>query len=118
VIGVDGKVGPLVEQAMPALCATAWLPQRSCDVADGKHYATENYGLAYETTDGGAGWYYFHHHHQHVSANGNIPKNPNAIFPEFALGNGLVPVTRGDARAPSRRGIRLGTRVVGIDAIR
>lgn len=118
VIGVDGKVGPLVEQTMPALCATGWLPQRSCDVADGKHYATDNYGLAYETTDGGAGWYYFHHHHQHVSANGNIPTNPNAVFPELGQGNGLVPNrvfgALGDTRAPSRRGIRLGARVIGI----
>ncbi len=95
VIGVDGKVGPLVEQTMPALCATGWVPQRSCDVLDGKYYSVKNYGLAYEETDGGAGWYYFHHHHQHVSANGNIPKNPNAIAPDFGLAEGSALVLGG-----------------------
>jgi hypothetical protein len=135
VIGVDGKVGPLVEQTMPALCATGWLPQRSCDVIDGKYYSIENYGLAYETTDGGAGWYYFHHHHQHVSANGNIPQNPTAFFPtpSSASGDGLVAggakdaiswlafagvpghAASVDARPPSRRAIRLRSQPAGLD---
>ncbi len=31
VIGVDGQIGPLVEAAMPSLCATGWLPPASCN---------------------------------------------------------------------------------------
>jgi hypothetical protein len=59
VIGADGKVGPLVEAAMPTLCASGWLPQTACDKVA--------YKLAYEETDTGMGWFYFHHHHTHVS---------------------------------------------------
>jgi len=60
VIGVDGQVGPLVEQAMDVLCGNGWLTGRACT----------NPPLAYETTDGGAGWFYFHHHHWHISTYG------------------------------------------------
>jgi hypothetical protein len=59
VIGVDGKVGPAVIQAMTELCNNGWLQQAACTAA--------KKGLAYETEDKGAGWYYFHHHHFHVS---------------------------------------------------
>jgi len=82
VIGVDGQVGPLVEQAAPALCATGWLPQKSCDKMASK--------LAYETTDQGYGWYYFHHHHMHLSVTGKLPTNPSAIAPDFGSSS-LVP---------------------------
>jgi len=58
VIGVDGKIGPLVEQALDVLCANEWLPQAACNA---------KYLLAYEVTNGGAGWYNFHHHHLHIS---------------------------------------------------
>ncbi|MBT9558273.1 MAG: hypothetical protein IV100_19725 [Myxococcales bacterium] len=58
VIGIDGKVGQLVTQALEVLCANDWVPAGGC--------AKINY-LAYEVTDGGLGWYYFHHHHLHVS---------------------------------------------------
>lgn len=59
VIGVDGKIGPLVEQAMPVLCAKKWLPQKACNKMA--------QGLAYATYDDGSGWFYFHHHHLHLS---------------------------------------------------
>ena len=59
VIGVDGKIGPLIEAAMPTLCAGGWLPQTACNKVKSK--------LAYEVTDQGYGWYYFHHHHMHLS---------------------------------------------------
>jgi hypothetical protein len=75
VIGVDGQVGPLVEQAMPALCATGWLPQKSCTAVGKK--------LAYETTDQGYGWFQFHHHHQHLSTTGKAITNPTAVAPEL-----------------------------------
>ncbi len=58
VIGVDGKVGPLVEQAIDVLCGNNWLTGTPC---------TQSVALAYETTDEGMGWYYFHHHHLHIS---------------------------------------------------
>jgi hypothetical protein len=65
VIGVDGKVGPLVLQAMATLCANNWLPQSACTTARSK--------LAYEETDMGRGWFQFHHHHQHISLSSTSP---------------------------------------------
>lgn len=59
VIGVDGKVGPIVQAAMPRLCAAGYLPAAACTAAKTK--------LAFETTNEGRGWYQFHHHHFHIS---------------------------------------------------
>jgi hypothetical protein len=59
VIGVDGKVGASVMNAMPKLCAAGYLPQNSCTAVKSK--------LAYEVTNEGRGWYQFHHHHFHIS---------------------------------------------------
>lgn len=59
VLGMDGKIGPLVASALPTLCANGWLPQSACNKA--------KTSLAYEETDKGYGWYYFHHHHMHLS---------------------------------------------------
>ncbi len=87
VIGVDGQVGPLVEAAMPSLCATGWLPQYSCDAMIGKYASQKQYGLVFETTNTGQGWYQFHHHHLHISLNGKVPSNPTAIAPEFGFGD-------------------------------
>ena len=58
VIGVDGRVGPLVESAMATLCRDGWLTGRAC---------SSGAPLAYEETNQGYGWYHFHHHHMHVS---------------------------------------------------
>jgi hypothetical protein len=85
VIGVDGQVGPLVEDAMLKLCASGWLAQYSCDAMQGKLSSASQYGLVYETVDGGAGWYYFHHHHLHLSLNKKVPTNPTALVPDFQL---------------------------------
>ncbi len=68
VIGVDGKVGPLVEQAMDVLCGQGWLDGTPC---------TQNRALAYETTDQGQGWFYFHLHHLHISLKGVAPAAPS-----------------------------------------
>jgi hypothetical protein len=57
VIGVDGRVGPLLEKALAILCQKGWLEQSACD----------NAALAYEQVDMGYGWYLFHLHHSHVS---------------------------------------------------
>lgn len=89
VIGVDGQVGPLVESAMPSLCATGWLPQYSCDAMVGKYASQKQYGLVFETTNTGQGWYQFHHHHLHISLNGKVPSNPTAILPDFGPGGGM-----------------------------
>jgi hypothetical protein len=78
VIGVDGQVGPLVEDAMLKLCSSQWLPQYACNSMQSK--------LAYETVDKGYGWYYFHHHHLHLSLTGKLPANPTATAPELQLG--------------------------------
>ncbi|MFO0680014.1 MAG: hypothetical protein U0169_26065 [Polyangiaceae bacterium] len=58
VIGVDGKVGPLVESTLATLCDRGFLAGRAC---------TESLPLAYEPTDTGRGWFLFHHHHLHIS---------------------------------------------------
>jgi hypothetical protein len=79
VIGVDGKVGPLVLQAMDNLCAKGWLAAASCSAAHA--------GLAYEETNMNYGWFQFHHHHQHISLKSLGSSNVSArnLWPE---GNG------------------------------
>ncbi len=57
VIGVDGRVGPLVDSATASLCADGWLSSTACSSSR----------MTYETTDTGRGWFLFHLHHLHVS---------------------------------------------------
>ena len=57
VIGVDGKVGPLVRNAVAQLCGAGWLRNSAC----------RQLKLAYEVENEGQGWYNFHHHHLHIS---------------------------------------------------
>lgn len=66
VVGVDGKVGPLVVSAIDELCNTDWYTGPACSQKL----------IAFEETDEGRGWYYFHHHHLHVSTNGLHPDVP------------------------------------------
>jgi hypothetical protein len=66
VIGVDGKVGALMKDAMLALCGNGWLPTTNCTPVQNIGFQG-GYSLAYELTDGGQGWFAFHHHHQHLS---------------------------------------------------
>ena len=73
VIGVDGRVGPLVTDAIAQLCAEGWLATSACD-RDGP-------ALAYEVQDQGRGWYYFHHHHLHLSLSSRPAGGPNAPLP-------------------------------------
>lgn len=68
VIGVDGKVGPLVEEALDVLCGNGWLDGTPC---------TQNRALAYEVTNQQMGWYYFHHHHLHISLKYLAPAAPS-----------------------------------------
>jgi len=60
VVGVDGRVGPLVESALRTLCARGFLDGAAC----------EEHALAWEEEDTGRGWFYHHHHHLHVSVLG------------------------------------------------
>ncbi|MDE0883019.1 MAG: hypothetical protein OSB21_10525 [Myxococcota bacterium] len=57
VIGVDGKIGPLVRSAIVQLCGAGWLRNSACN----------QLRMAYEETDLQQGWYRFHHHHLHIS---------------------------------------------------
>jgi hypothetical protein len=59
VIGVDGRVGPLLVQAVGQLSQAGWLSANAPTLVQQK--------LAYETTDGGRGWYYLHHQYMHIS---------------------------------------------------
>ena len=62
---VDGKAGPLINQALDLLCSSGWYTGHACEPTLRL--------LSYETTDGGTGWYYFHHNHMHVSSSGVAP---------------------------------------------
>lgn len=57
VIGVDGRVGPLVESALAQLCDGGWVTGDACS----------GHSITWEATDTGRGWFYFHHHHLHIS---------------------------------------------------
>ena len=99
VIGVDGQIGELVEQAFDVLCAQGWLTGPAC---------TGQASLAYETVDEGRGWYRFHHHHFHISLWGvasSAPTLPNQSqrlckvrgcpdMSEFHHDHGLPPLPR------------------------
>jgi len=61
VIGVDGRVGPLVNSALTQLCADGWVSGAVCS----------RHKITYEETDMGRGWFRFHHHHLHISVSGS-----------------------------------------------
>jgi hypothetical protein len=59
VVGVDGKVGPILEDAFDHLALEGWI---TWDLRD-------SIPLAYEEEDTGLGWFLHHHHHLHASTN-------------------------------------------------
>jgi hypothetical protein len=59
VIGVDGKVGPLLDDSLDWFIANGWIDPEFRDFIP----------LFYEETDEGYGFFRFHHHHMHVSMN-------------------------------------------------
>jgi hypothetical protein len=61
-IGVDGRIGPIVEQAQAELAAGAIGPVRPKS------------RLCYETTDAGRGWYVQHYNHMHISTRAVSPQ--------------------------------------------
>jgi len=78
VIGVDGQVGPLIEEAWEQLCDEGWLDpdSRICEGSD---------KLSYETTNSGRGWFYHHHHHFHLSTYGGKGSFPLSDASEECL---------------------------------
>lgn len=66
IVGVDGKVAPIIYDAMDELCSAGYLTGRACSSPR----------LGYETQDNGIGWYYFHHHHMHVSMKDQYGNHP------------------------------------------
>ena len=59
VTGVDGQVGPIIEDALDVLVESDWIES---DLRD-------SIPFAYEGENTGMGWYRFHHHHMHTSLN-------------------------------------------------
>ena len=60
VIGVDGKIGAMVNAEMKKLYSSGMISKQVLD--------RFNQGaVTWEETDKGRGWYRFHHHHLHVS---------------------------------------------------
>ena len=57
VVGVDGRIGPVLEETLDRLTAVGWIDQE----------LRKRIPLAYEEFDTGLGWYRFHHHHMHIS---------------------------------------------------
>ncbi len=57
VIGVDGQIGPLIDEALDQLVQAGYI---TSDLRD-------QIPLVYEVTDEGMGWFHHHHHHLHVS---------------------------------------------------
>jgi hypothetical protein len=60
VIGVDGRVEPLIEPAIRSLCREGTLEALACSRLS---------KLSSETRDTGRGWYRHHHHHLHIAFN-------------------------------------------------
>ncbi|MFO0745526.1 MAG: hypothetical protein U1F43_07620 [Myxococcota bacterium] len=89
VIGVDGKVGPLMEQALDYLCANDWVTGAAC---------TGDRPLAYEVTDEGRGWYLFHLHHMHISFEQVGPSGAPSLTPAKAC---LAPSCSGRGDGPA-----------------
>jgi hypothetical protein len=63
VFGVDGKIGPVLEDSLDWFAANGWVDSDLRAALP----------MAYEETDQGWGWYYFHHHHMHISMNRLAP---------------------------------------------
>lgn len=59
VIGVDGKIGPLVQTEMTKLYNNGLISKAVLDQFPSR--------VTWEETDKGRGWFRFHHHHLHVS---------------------------------------------------
>jgi len=59
VIGVDGRVGPVLDETLDKLVSSGWLSAEERDQIP----------VIYETIQEGMGWFFHHQHHIHVSLN-------------------------------------------------
>ncbi|MCO4762021.1 MAG: hypothetical protein KC502_10990 [Myxococcales bacterium] len=59
VIGVDGKIGPVLQKAIATLQSKKLISKSAV-----KRFASK---VAWEEVNEKLGWYYFHHHHLHLS---------------------------------------------------
>ena len=95
VIGVDGRIGPLVDSAMEQLCDAGWLAGNACTRPR----------IVYEETNTGMGWFGFHHHHFHVSlmsrADAGLPRilSPDALLYNDTLRTDGLYLPKRDLRA-------------------
>ena len=68
VVGVDGRIGPLVQEHLDVLCDEGWLSRGACG----------RLSMTWEEEDEGRGWYLFHHHHMHISCSPPRYRKPGA----------------------------------------
>ena len=71
VIGVDGRVGPVVDPIIDQFCDDGWLSRNAC----------RRISVTWEEEDQGAGWFRFHHHHMHVSMTPPVYGKPGGRGP-------------------------------------
>jgi hypothetical protein len=78
VIGVDGQVGLVLEEALDELVLLGWIePEHRAGIP-----------LAYEVTDQGWGWFLRHHHHMHVSMRPVLPIVSSVVLEPDVLNRG------------------------------
>jgi hypothetical protein len=76
VIGVDGRIGPLIDSATDQLCEAGFLDGPACN--------RRTRAIAYEEEDAGRGWFRFHHHHWHISLSTRRSAGLEAGFGPFS----------------------------------
>jgi hypothetical protein len=86
VIGVDGKVGPLLQAEAKVQYQAGKISATSYNAFSSK--------LAFEVTNQGYGWFQFHHHHSHLSTNATTyptatPPQPPPIEVDSPSAGGL-----------------------------
>jgi hypothetical protein len=96
VIGVDGRIEPLIAPAMRALCADGTLQQVACNRLS---------KLASETTNTGNGWYRHHHHHLHIAFKriGTAGTAPMAVDEDLTIAPGRSDIAAELRRLEARR---------------
>ncbi|MCB9558571.1 MAG: hypothetical protein H6707_20810 [Deltaproteobacteria bacterium] len=85
VIGVDGKVGPLIRAEAQKLHSQGLITTAALNKING-------YQLAFEQTDTGQGWFQFHHHHTHLSTLQTRYNSTAPQLPPFEA-QGVTPAT-------------------------
>ena len=91
VVGVDGRIRPLVEPLLRGFCADGTLDPIAC---------TRLTKLVAETADTGKGWFRHHHHHLHIA----FKKISGAgIVPTRTDDDLTISPGRGDIRSEVRR---------------